>query len=679
MAEITPQALFRKTDKGNLEIRNRSLGLARDVGLVFLSVDGKSSAGDLLTRSGMSADRFYGALETLMSQGFIAQAAESVASPTPARGHEAGPSVGSVTDRARELRERVQATRRAREDEERKTRGATDPGGQARTDVAKRTGETFPMLELGEDVEACAADTGGTTPPEGAWTQAAAVVSSPEALAEPSRAALVRDHALVARATSEDASATVLPAASPSGLTLERNRPLREKVNVDRVAYDLLAESAHRPLQFVSVPAPDATKHWDVVGDDAARAARRRRSRIASWIASIVLLVAIALPLFGVLWLQFIPLSGYIAEAEQTLSQRLGQPVTVSSVRYVLLPTARLILGGVTIGTQPSIRAERIEAHASPLAMIEEPRHFGRIEATNLVVPAAMLTTMQSWSIGNVSDVRVERLRLANARLEGEGLASESFDGEVFFDSNGTVKETRLENDRLKIQLMPQAGGVAFQVDGNAWTLPAGAPLKFSFFTARGVLRDGQLAVNDFTGRAAGGAVQGTLTARWPGPSSVQGTFAVRSMKLEELLPMLTEDIASTGTLDASGRYELQGNNAEALIASLRSDMSLTASRGELVNLDLLRGFLSPGATSSRGGRTPFDTLTGSLQVSPAGYSYRQLRLSSGPFNANGTLDVAGDGKLSGHFNAELVFETHVAARSSFGVTGTTKQPAVKR
>jgi hypothetical protein len=153
----------------------------------------------------------------------------------------------------------------------------------------------------------------------------------------------------------------------------------------------------------------------------------------------------------------------------------------------------------------------------------------------------------------------------------------------------------------------------------------------------------------------------------------------LRSVRLEELLPLLTEDIASAGVVDVTGRYDLNGSNAEALLTSLRTELNFTAARGSLADLDLLRGFLSPGATYSRGGRTPFDTLAGSLQVSPAGYTYRQLRLASGPFNAHGTLDIARDGKLSGQFSAELVFETHVAARSAFVVAGTVKQPVVRR
>ena len=681
MAEISPQTLFVKTDKGHLQIRNRTLDLPREVGLVFLSVDGKTSAGDLLTRSGMSAGAFYGAVETLISAGYISRSSQApptatAASPDPVTASEEKPSA-----RALELRARVQATRRAREDEERKSRSPTGPDSHAGVEGSKGPGDIFPALELGEDVVALGAEAAHQTPPQGAWAHVSNV-STPSADGssnDASRAALARDHAQVPHAGADSLSAATPATTSTASFVLERGRPLHEKVNVDRVAYDLLAESAGRSLQFQTEPVVDTAKHWEAASGVPPRA-RAPRPRLASRLAAIVLLVAIALPLFAILWLQFVPLTGYIPDAEQTLSQHLGQPVRISSIRYALLPSARLILGGVAIGSQADVRIERIELHASPLAITAEPKHFSKIEAINVVMSPAMLMSMPSWRLGgNASAVRVERLRISNLHLALDGFVNQSFEGDVVLNPDDTVKEIALDNDQLKIRLMPQAGDVAFQVDGNGWTLPMGPSLKFSYFTAKGSVRDGQVVVNDFNGRAAGGAVQGTLTMRWPEPLSMQGTFAARGVRLDELLPMLTGDFASTGVLEATGRYELHGSNSDALLASLRTDMNFTATHGELENLDLLRGFLAPGATSSRSGRTPFDSLMGSLQVSPAGYSYRQLRLSSGPFNANGTLDIARDGKLNGQFNAELVFETHVAARSSFGVNGTIKKPVVKR
>ena len=236
---------------------------------------------------------------------------------------------------------------------------------------------------------------------------------------------------------------------------LERDRPLHEKVNVDRVAYDLLAESAGRSLEFQTEPFVDTARHWDAASDVPPRSARALRRRLASRLAAIVLLVAIALPLFAILWLQLVPLTGYIPDAEQTLSQHLGQQVRISSIRYALLPTARLILGGVTIGPQADVRIEHIELHASPLAITAEPRRFSKIEAMNVVMSPATLMWMPSWRLGgNASAVRVERLRITNLHLALDGLVNQSFEGDVVLNPDDTVKEIALDNDQLKIRLM---------------------------------------------------------------------------------------------------------------------------------------------------------------------------------------------------------------------------------
>ena len=192
-------------------------------------------------------------------------------------------------------------------------------------------------------------------------------------------------------------------------------------------------------------------------------------------------------------------------------------------------------------------------------------------------------------------------------------------------------------------------------------------------------MNDRAFAIDEFTGRVAGGYMQANGTLRWPGALIVQGAFTLQNVRLDELLPALTRHVSAKGALEADGRYEMRGDSAEALVASSRVDASFRVSRGEIENLDLLRGFHAPGASDSRGGRTPFDKLTGTLHASPAGYEYRQVRLSSGPFNASGAFDVAPGGKLSGRVNAELVVGTHVAARSAFEVSGTVSEPVLRR
>jgi hypothetical protein len=49
-----------------------------------------------------------------------------------------------------------------------------------------------------------------------------------------------------------------------------------------------------------------------------------------------------------------------------------------------------------------------------------------------------------------------------------------------------------------------------------------------------------------------------------------------------------------------------------------------------------------------------FDELSGTFSTSAEGQSLRQLKLVSGPLGATGTLDIAGDGRLSGRIASEL-------------------------
>ena len=66
-----PQTIFTKTAKGVLEIKNKTVKLPRDLGLVFLSVDGKSTLAELAQKSGMPENKLGEALDKLIAGGYI--------------------------------------------------------------------------------------------------------------------------------------------------------------------------------------------------------------------------------------------------------------------------------------------------------------------------------------------------------------------------------------------------------------------------------------------------------------------------------------------------------------------------------------------------------------------------------------------------------------------------------
>src|SRR5512147_756017 len=79
-----PQTVFTKTAKGVLEIRNKTIRLPRDLGAVFISVDGKSTVADLVRKSGVDEAKFHEALDKLVSDGYIKIFSTPAAAPSAA-------------------------------------------------------------------------------------------------------------------------------------------------------------------------------------------------------------------------------------------------------------------------------------------------------------------------------------------------------------------------------------------------------------------------------------------------------------------------------------------------------------------------------------------------------------------------------------------------------------------
>src|SRR5262245_44928311 len=85
-----PQTVFAKTAQGVLAIQNQTIKLPREVGLVFLSVDGKSTVADLLQKSGLPGPKLDEALDKLVADGYI-KIFTSPAAPAAAPAARAAP------------------------------------------------------------------------------------------------------------------------------------------------------------------------------------------------------------------------------------------------------------------------------------------------------------------------------------------------------------------------------------------------------------------------------------------------------------------------------------------------------------------------------------------------------------------------------------------------------------
>jgi hypothetical protein len=177
----------------------------------------------------------------------------------------------------------------------------------------------------------------------------------------------------------------------------------------------------------------------------------------------------------------------------------------------------------------------------------------------------------------------------------------------------------------------------------------------------------------------AGGTVEGAFSANWSGAVTLDGKFKVQHARIEDIGTELKSNVSARGSTQASGRFSMKAADWAGLRASSRIEATFSIARGELTNIDLVRAIQSPTTASLRGGRTPFDRLSGVLQSANGHYTYRDLELVSGPLNASGSLSVAPDGRLGGRVNVELASRGGVVGRSVLNLAGTVKDPRLKR
>jgi len=203
--------------------------------------------------------------------------------------------------------------------------------------------------------------------------------------------------------------------------------------------------------------------------------------------------------------------------------------------------------------------------------------------------------------------------------------------------------------------------------------------VEWEDIAAEGVVEGQQAVFSAIDGKLGFAPIKATARASWAGGAvRVEGEFNATKVDLSQSMAPFTRDFSATGVLSANGTYALQSNSLEELFAAPRVEATFSIESGSLINVDLVRAVQSPSRDGQRGGTTRFNSLAGSMQLAGKTYSYRQLQLASGPMSANGNVDVAPNGDLSGRVSAELGTKTFVVARGTLSVAGNLKSPLLR-
>jgi len=381
----------------------------------------------------------------------------------------------------------------------------------------------------------------------------------------------------------------------------------------------------------------------------------------------------VALILLALTLMHFVTLNGHTEGVRRVISGRLGVPVDIAELRYVLLPYPRLTLQGVALGASQEIKIGAIAVNANPLTLLADSMTLDEVEVTGLVANEGALAMMSRFAEAP-SDNRVlvvRRIRLRESRLGLRDIVTPVLDGDITIGEDGSVEHAVLISSATRAELRRKDRTWHAAISGRSWQAPLGPALTFDELSVAAVFEPDRVTLTSIDGRIGRGILKGTARATWNDGMRADGEFSLTGAELAPLLAAFTRDFTATGAVSVKGTFVLQGASLSALFAAPKVDAMFSVERGELNNVDLLRLLQS----SSRGGKTRFDTLGGALQVSDGQLSFRKLQLGSAALSAEGEVNVAPNGDLSGRINTDVGTKTVVVARTDLNVRGTVKSP----
>ncbi len=157
----------------------------------------------------------------------------------------------------------------------------------------------------------------------------------------------------------------------------------------------------------------------------------------------------------------------------------------------------------------------------------------------------------------------------------------------------------------------------------------------------------------------------------------LEASFSANGIAMRPMVEALTNEVLVTGTMNGSAKFDLRLKDFERFPENMRSAGSFHMRNGTLTKVDLVQVANNPGTIYTKGGITRFDDLTGLFKVDGGGYHFRDVKISSGSLNAEGSVDISPSWQLKGMLEAD-VKGTAGLVSMPMTVSGTVSDPVVR-
>lgn len=352
-----------------------------------------------------------------------------------------------------------------------------------------------------------------------------------------------------------------------------------------------------------------------------------------------------------------IPLNLYIPTLQNLASEKLKEPVSISSLTFALLPLPSVTVEGIAVGAQQDVRIGSVTVRPDVRSLFGKVKVMRAVEVSGVTVDRALLDRIPAWTKPEPGPklVVVRRVEAHQVNLALDNFKWGPLRAEAYLDEKGLkAVEAGTEDRRLTVNLIPDGEAYAVDIQGKHWPLPVKPAIEFDELSGKGTLTANSLDLPQLDGKLYGGELHGKSRIDWKDGIRIKGDARTVGVEIGPVVRLMTQSAAISGKLHANGTYSLGAKTAGQLADSLRAGFKFEIKQGVLYNFDLANAVRSLAREGTRGGQTSFSELSGTVNLIGKNTQLRDIKVASGILAANGNVDIAANKKLAGTVSVEM-------------------------
>lgn len=376
-----------------------------------------------------------------------------------------------------------------------------------------------------------------------------------------------------------------------------------------------------------------------------------------SWPLAVVIVAASSLLVVLLVFL-FYPYDRHRTDIEAALSGLVGQNVRIGRVAASFSPSPAIALESISIGESGEARVTKIRLVPKLVSLFGGRTAYSNVEVESAVLDGAVLAMFPralGAAMRSDSPTVIDRVGFSRLGLSLLGIAINDLHGEILrADGGGSLS---LFNADRSLRLVVKGDGTNGAVDfeGYGWGTSADSLHRFDSILGQAEWNGRSLAIRKLDARIFDGAVRGALVLDRQGElPTMTGDLEVKSLSVARLMAALGYPSQFDGEMAGSIRFSSRISDWATVLRTVSGDGEFSVQRGMLGGMDLVEAVRRAGKAGGTGGATRYENLTGRILLSPQSVRLANLALESGALRANGGLDVARDGKLSGRLDVEI-------------------------